>query len=286
MMINDERTQDLIARSAALIEAASLLPNPAINRNYLLDQMGHRGALLSQYERYHQDEVIKNAQAIALHEWSNEVERSLHTLLDALFTPYGASLRRCSFNENKFYICAPVWDKWKNAPSEIPETIATVQAITTYEAKHGAQSWKRITHRGHFLEVTINKKTSRHTNPDFKKIARSLFIAVREKSEIIEACEAAKVEKAKKANGVVETFGEILPLEVETVTNTFGGNNPRTAHVEHTLRTAIKPVGPISGGTISSSYKTPGAWDLTLQLRGLDELTAKAILEMLAKATK
>lgn len=285
-MINEANIQDLIGRSAALIETAALLPNPAINREYIREQADVRARLLSSLEAQDAHNRLAEQRVAELNEWRDEVGRSLHALLSEGLAEFGSTIRRSSFNEYEFYICAPVWDKWKNGVSDLPETIATIQAITSYESKHGAQSWKRITHRGKFLEVTINGKSSRHTSPNLPKLAHTLLTAVSEKAETIKACDAAKAEKEKKANSALETFGAVLPLEVSTQTHTYGTGTHRTKFVEHTYHTNMKPIGAISSGSISPSYKTPGTWDVTLSLRELDETTAKTILDLLAKSTK
>lgn len=271
-----ETIQALTEQSEALLNTASLLPNPFIDKETLRRSADSRERMLRDEERmanYRAEEERKKA---AWTVWATEVHCRLTPLLASL-KEYRATVEN---HEGRLVVRAPGWDKWKDAENDFHGILATVEPIRSYTSHNKTSVWHKQdeTHEGNFVNVTIAGKTSRHTKPSFGKIADSLVQAAQDNFDFIERRKQEVAERKAKASKAIETFGAILPLREKTEAHT-SGSNPRTRSVYHTQHTYIEPKGHLSGGEIS---ETSNGWTLRLSLSGLDEATAKNILTILA----
>lgn len=272
-----ETIQALTKQSEALLNTASLLPNPFVDKELLRRSADSRERTLRDEERIANYRAEEERKKMVLAMWATEVHCRLTPLLASL-KEYRATVEN---HEGTLVVRAPGWDKWKDAEDDFHGILAKVEPIRAYTTR-AKDRWRGdATVEGNFLNVTIAGKTSRHTKPSFGKIAESILTAVKENAAYIARRTAERDHKLSNASTIIEKFGSVVPLREEKKYETFG-NNPRTRSVSHSVHTYINAVGPISSGEIFEAYNEPGKYGLRLNFVKMDEATLKQILFLLA----
>ena len=272
-----EMMSKLIEQSEALINTASLLPNPFINRDELLRSAELRTRILLGEETDAKRKQEQLEKEFAMVNWATQAHLRLRTLLGTRLEEYGATLEQSG---TMLLLRAKSWDRHKNEVADYSGVLAKVEPFHFYTKRRQYRRDEEI--EGNFLNVTIAGKTSRHTNPNFPKIAASLVDAARENAEFIQRRIEERETQAHRASTLVEKFGVVVPLREEKKTQYYG-DSARTRGVLHSIITRIEPVGVISSGEIFEAHNQPEQYGVRLNLTAMSEETLKRVLALLAK---
>ena len=271
-----ETIQSLIEQSTRLIDTAALLPSDFIDRRTLLRCADRRTHLLESEERDAKRKQEQLEKEFAMVNWATQAHLRLRTLLGTRLEEYGAMLEQSG---TTLLVRAKSWDRHKNEVADYSGVLAKVEPFRFYTKRH---QYRDEEIEGNFLNVTLAGKTSRHTNPNFPKIAASLVDAARENAEFIQHRIEERETQAHRASTLVEKFGVVVPLREEKKTQYYG-DSARTRGVLHSIITRIEPVGVISSGEIFEAHNQPEQYGVRLNLTAMSEETLKRVLALLAK---
>lgn len=273
-----ETIQDLIEQSTRLIDTAALLPSDFIDRFALLRSAERRTQRLWSEERDAKRKKEQLEKEFAMVNWATQAHLRLRALIGTRLEEYGATLEQSG---TTLLLRAKSWDRHKNDLGDYSGVLAKVEPFRFYSKRHRYRSEEEI--EGNFLNVTLAGKTSRHTNPNFPKIAASLVDAARENAEFIQHRIEERDKQAHRASTLIEKFGGVVPLREEKNVEYYGGNSARTRGVLHSITTRIEPIGVISSGEIFEAHNKPEQYGVRLSLTAMSEETMKRVLALLAK---